>query len=166
MKIYEKIRVTKKNKPLKLLKKKMFCTILNPSEVQLKLTMKLTIFIISAVLLFSFCSVRGGESEFDFANRLAQKGLWKEAHMRWERALATGKNSAALHNNMAVALEQMGKREEAEKEYEKALKLSPNNSRIKGNYERLKNFLKSEDKSEDKSKDKKDNEKKNKKEKE
>lgn len=140
------------------MKKKHFCTILNPSEVQLKLT----IFIISAVLVFSFCSVKGGKSEFDFANRLAQKGLWKEAHMRWERALAAGVENAAIHNNMAIALEQMGKREEAEKEYQKALKLEPNNSRIKGNYERLKNFLKSEDKDK---KDNEDNEKKGKKEK-
>lgn len=132
----------------------MFCTILNSSEVQLKLT----IFIISAVLLLSFCSVRGGKSEFDFANRLAQQGLWKEAYMRWERAATAGKDSAALHNNMAIALEQMGKREEAEKEYQKALKLSPNNSRIKSNYERLKSFLKSEDKEDIDKKDKKEKE--------
>ena len=150
MKRKEKVHATKKNKPLKLLKKDLFCTILNPSEVQLKLK----IFIISAVLLLSFCSVRGGKSEFDFANRLAQQGLWKEAYLRWERVAAAGKESAALHNNMAIALEEMGKREEAEKEYQKALKLSPNNSRIKSNYERLKSFLKSKEKEDNENMDK------------
>ena len=96
----------------------------------------------AAVLFFSSCSTRTGKSEFDFANKLAQQELWKEAFMRWERALAEGEDSAAIHNNMAIALEQMGKRDEAEKEYQKALKLSPNNSKIKGNYERFKNSLK------------------------
>ena len=162
MKRKEKVHVTKKNIPLKLLKKNLFCTILNPSEVQLKLK----IFIISAVLLLSFCSVRGGKSEFDFANRLAQQGLWKEAYLRWERVAAAGKESAALHNNMAIALEEMGKREEAEKEYQKALKLSPNNSRIKSNYERLKSFLKSEDKEDNEDNEKMDKNKKDNKEKE
>ena len=150
MKRKERVYAIKKNKPLKLLKKDLFCTILNPSEVQLKLK----IFIISAVLLLSFCSVRGGKSEFDFANRLAQQGLWKEAYLRWERVAAAGKESAALHNNMAIALEEMGKREEAEKEYQKALKLSPNNSRIKSNYERLKSFLKSKEKEDNENMDK------------
>ena len=86
--------------------------------------------------------------------------------MRWERAAAAGKESAALHNNMAVALEEMGKREEAEKEYQKALKLSPNNSRIKSNYERLKSFLKSEDKEDNEDNEKMDKNKKDNKEKE
>lgn len=138
--------ITKKNISLKKL---FVCTIVYHSEVKvrrikLSFTISFTISLtIAAALLFNSCAARGGKSEFDFANKLAQQELWKEAFMRWERALAKGEDNAAIHNNMAVALEQMGKRDEADKEYQKALKLSPGNSRIKGNYERFKTDLKS-----------------------
>jgi tetratricopeptide (TPR) repeat protein len=133
--------ITKKNM---FLKKYLFCNIVDPSEVKVRrIIFSITIILsTAAVLFFSSCSARMGKSEFDFANKLAQQELWKEAFMRWERALAKGEDNAAIHNNMAIALEQMGKRDEAEKEYQKALKLSPNNSRIKGNYERFKSSLK------------------------
>lgn len=88
----------------------------------------------------SFCSAKTQKSELEFANNLAAQGLWKEAYMRWQRVLESGKENAAIHNNMAIALEQMGKREEAEKEYKKALELAPRNARIKSNYERFKDF--------------------------
>ena len=102
--------------------------------------MRQIIFLLIIVLFLSFCSAKAYKSELDFANNMAKQGLWKEAYLRWQRVLETGKESAAIHNNMAIALEQMGKREEAEKEYKKALELAPNNTRIKSNYERFKDF--------------------------
>jgi tetratricopeptide (TPR) repeat protein len=91
------------------------------------------------ILLLNVCSGHRGQSEFTFANKLAQQGLWKEAYIRWKKVLDSGQDSAALHNNMAIALEKMGKIEEAEKEYQNALKLSPSNQYIQRNLDRLKN---------------------------
>ncbi len=102
--------------------------------------MRQIIFLLIIVLFLSFCSAKVQKSELDFANDLARDGLWKEAYLRWQRVLDSGKESAAIHNNMAIALEQMGKRKEAENEYKKALELAPNNARIKSNYERFKDF--------------------------
>lgn len=93
-----------------------------------------------SLILYS-CAGKSYSSEFDFANNLAKKGLWEEAYMRWQKILDSGKESAALYNNIAIALENMGKPEEAEKAYKKALKLSPDSSKIKSNYDRLKKFL-------------------------
>lgn len=70
--------------------------------------------------------------------------------MRWQRVIASGKDNAKLHNNMAIALESMGKTEEAEKEYRKALEMDPNNPRIKSNYDSFKTFLGRGDKLEQK----------------
>lgn len=117
--------------------------------------------VIIAVFSFSACSAkRGFKSEFDFGNQLAKEGLWKEAHYRWKKALAQGKGSAALYNNIAIALEEMGKFAEAEKAYKKALKLSPNNQTIQSNYDKMKKHLR---KDKDKKKSGKKNEKETKK---
>jgi Tfp pilus assembly protein PilF len=106
---------------------------------------KVLISIVTIIIVgFVGCSPvsRASRSEFDFANKLAKDGLWKEALYRWEKTLKQGKSSAAVYNNMAVALEEMGRFEEAEKSYRKALSISPNNSTIQGNYDRLKKILK------------------------
>ncbi len=97
--------------------------------------------IVTLVLAFTFCSGKRYKTELSFANKLAKDGLWKEAYMRWQRVQTAGHDSAALHNNMAVALEQMGKPREAQKEYEQALKMAPGNQNITRNYDRLKRFL-------------------------
>ena len=102
---------------------------------------KFLIIMVTTLLLLYSCAGKRYSSEFDFANNLAKNGLWKEAYIRWQKILDSGKESAALYNNIAIALEKMGKPEEAEKAYQKALKLSPNNSKIKSNYDRLKKFL-------------------------
>jgi Flp pilus assembly protein TadD len=99
--------------------------------------------LIAVFLVVGGCSAKKVyKSEFDFANKLGQEGLWKEAHYRWQKILAEGKESAALYNNIAVALEEMGRFEEAEEAYKKALKLAPNNSTIRSNYDRLKKLSK------------------------
>lgn len=92
------------------------------------------------------CSAKNSyKSEFSFANKLAQEGLWKEAHFRWMKILENGKPTAELYNNIAIALEEMGKADEAEKMYQQALKMDPNNSTIKSNYDRFKDILKGKD---------------------
>ncbi|HLP47268.1 MAG TPA: hypothetical protein VK469_15050, partial [Candidatus Kapabacteria bacterium] len=79
--------------------------------------MRPLIYILIIIILFSFCSTRKSKAELDFANAMAKQGLWKEAYMRWQKIAAAGKDNAKLHNNMAIALESMGKTDEAEKEY-------------------------------------------------
>jgi len=100
--------------------------------------LKILIFLLIPLLFLCSCAKNKFKSEFDFANKLARKGLWEEAQFRWKKSLKNQKNTAAIRNNMAIALEQMGKIEEAEDEYKKALKLAPNNSYIKKNYEKFK----------------------------
>ncbi len=96
----------------------------------------LTIFtLIFVVVFFNFCATR--QREFDFANQMAKEGLWQEAYFRWQKIVTGDFENASLHNNIAIALEQMGKREEADKEYKLALKLAPENSFIKKNYDRF-----------------------------
>jgi tetratricopeptide (TPR) repeat protein len=126
--------------------------------MEVKMKMKwLPIFLI--VVWLGGCSVHNvSKSEFDFANKLAKQGLWKEAQYRWERALKKGQETAAIYNNIAVSMEEAGKFDEAEKMYQKALSLSPNNSSIKSNYDRLKKLLKNEP--DDKTKDEKKKDKK------
>lgn len=104
----------------------------------------LIILAICLSLGLNFCSVKNERAEFNFANQLAQKGLYKEALMRYKRVQDAGENSAAIHNNMAVALEALGKTGEAEKEYQKALAISPNNYQIKNNFDNFQKRLKGE----------------------
>jgi len=101
-----------------------------PREVELK---KIIFLSICAVML-SACAVNSYRSDSEFANKLAKEGLWQEAYYRWQKAMTPGGGSAALHNNLAVALEYLGRYEEADREYQLALKLAPANSRIQSNY--------------------------------
>jgi len=90
------------------------------------------------VIFIAGCAVNRYRSDFTFASKLAEEGLWKEAHYRMQKALAKDGNSAALHNNLAVILESMDRLPEAEQEYQRAMKLDPKNAYIQGNYERFK----------------------------
>ena len=86
----------------------------------------------------------------------AQKNLWDEAIFRWKKTLESDPNSAASHNNLAVAYEKKGMWEEAKKEYEMAIHLSPKNEYIQSNYERFKKRFEVSDQDEEKNnKDKK-----------
>lgn len=96
--------------------------------------MKKIIFLTIGVVLLAGCAVNSYRSNFEFANKLASEGLWKEAYYRWQKALIPNSGSAALHNNLAVALESLNRLPEAELEYQQALKLDPGNTLIQKNY--------------------------------
>jgi Flp pilus assembly protein TadD len=78
------------------------------------------------------------QNDFKFGNTMAQKGLWNEALYRWEKQLSQGKETAALYNNIAIALENLGKPDEARVAYQKALELRPDHPIIKKNYTKFK----------------------------
>lgn len=73
--------------------------------------------------------------QVQFGISVAQKGLWREAIYRWERATQIDPTYAAAHNNLAIAYEHEGELDKARKAYEKAIELDPTNASIKQNYE-------------------------------
>ena len=78
------------------------------------------------------------KQQVEFGIAVAQRGLWREAIYRWERAAEIDPTYAAAHNNLAIAYEHEGELEKARAAYEKALELEPNNTFIKQNYELFK----------------------------
>jgi Flp pilus assembly protein TadD len=78
------------------------------------------------------------KQQVEFGISVAQRGLWREAIYRWERAAEIDPTYAAAHNNLAIAYEHEGELDKARAAYEKALELEPNNTFIKQNYELFK----------------------------
>lgn len=76
--------------------------------------------------------------QVEFGIDVAQKGLWKEAIYRWEKAVEVDPTYPAAYNNLAIGYEHEGLFEKARAAYEKALELDPRNSYIRQNYELFK----------------------------
>src|SRR5262247_3088046 len=77
-------------------------------------------------------------SQVEFGINVVQRGLWREAIYRWEKAVELDPTYAEAYNDLAIAYEHEGQLEKARKAYEKALELSPNNTQIRQNYELFK----------------------------
>jgi Tfp pilus assembly protein PilF len=110
-------------------------------------------------VLITSCSRPQPHTQLQFGILAAQKGLWDEAIFRWKKVIQSDPNSAAAHNNLAVAYEKKGLWEEAQREYETALKLKPNHDFITANYEKFKSrleYVEDSEKDEDKANKKKD----------
>lgn len=75
------------------------------------------------------------KDQVDFGITVAQRGLWKEASLRWERAVELDPSYGAAWNNLGIGYEQLGRFDDARKAYEKALEVEPNNSYIRNNYD-------------------------------
>jgi type IV pilus assembly protein PilF len=87
----------------------------------------------------SFADARSdAKSQVDFGINVAQRGLWREAIYRWEKAVELDPTYAAAFNDLAIAYEHEGQHDKARKAYEKALDLDQNNSQIRQNYELFK----------------------------
>ena len=87
----------------------------------------------------AFADARGeAKSQVEFGISVAQRGLWKEAMYRWERAVKIDPTYAAAWNNLAIAYEHEGQFEEARKSYEKAVSLDPENLLIRQNFDLFK----------------------------
>ena len=78
------------------------------------------------------------KKQVEFGIQVAQKGLWREAIVRFERASKIDPTYAAAYNNMGIGYEHEGELDKARAAYEKALELEPNNQLIKQNYELFK----------------------------
>lgn len=87
----------------------------------------------------SFADARSdAKAQVAFGINVAQRGLWREAIYRWERAVEIDPTYAAAFNDLAIAYEHEGQLDKARKAYEKALELEPNNTQIRQNYELFK----------------------------
>jgi len=78
------------------------------------------------------------KAQVEFGISVAQRGLWKEAIYRWERATQIDPTYAAGFNNLAVAYEHEGMLDKAAEAYERALKLEPTNALVRQNFELFK----------------------------
>lgn len=78
------------------------------------------------------------KEQVEFGIQVAQRGLWREAIYRWERAAQLDPTYAAAFNNLAVAYEHEGQLNKAREAYEKALALEPDNALIRQNFDLFK----------------------------
>ncbi|MGE3177502.1 MAG: tetratricopeptide repeat protein [Vicinamibacterales bacterium] len=78
------------------------------------------------------------KAEAQFGVDVAQRGLWREAIYRWERAVELDPTYAAAYNNLAVAYEHEGQMDKARQAYEKAVSLEPENIQIQQNFDLFK----------------------------
>jgi Flp pilus assembly protein TadD len=78
------------------------------------------------------------KEQVEFGIQVAQRGLWREAIYRWERATQIDPTYAAAYNNLAIAYEHEGQLDKARAAYEKATELEPSNTLIKQNFDLFK----------------------------
>ena len=98
-----------------------------------------TVFLLTLSATSLAADARGdAKKQVEFGIAVAQRGLWREAIYRWERATQIDPTYAAAHNNLAIAYEHEGELDKARAAYEKAVELEPGNSFIKQNYELFK----------------------------
>ena len=74
-------------------------------------------------------------AQVEFGILVAQRGLWKEATYRWERATEIDPTYGAAWNNLGVGYEQLGRFDDARRAYERALEVEPGNTYIRNNYD-------------------------------
>lgn len=106
------------------------------------MTRRVVLFLVLALagsVVPALADARGSaKAESQFGIDVAQRGLWREAIYRWERAVELDPTYAAAFNNLAVAYEHEGQLDKARQAYEKALALEPANVQIRQNYDLFK----------------------------
>ena len=78
------------------------------------------------------------KKQVQFGIAVAQRSLWGEALLRFQRAVQIDPTYAAAYNNLAIGYEHLGEFDNAREMYEKALRLDPDNASIMQNYELFK----------------------------
>ena len=72
-----------------------------------------------------------------YGARMAERGFWREALFRFERAAKLAPDDPEILNNLAVASEAVGETAKALAAYKRALELRPDDAKIKRNYARF-----------------------------
>ncbi len=97
-----------------------------------------------AILLSGCASSKGatGEARAEMREgfRAASRNYWQEALFRFERARDLEPHDAEILNDLAVALEAMGRYDDALATYKRALQDAPKSSVIRKNYARFAEF--------------------------
>ncbi|MEO7191225.1 MAG: tetratricopeptide repeat protein [Vicinamibacterales bacterium] len=75
------------------------------------------------------------KAQMEFGITVAQRGLWKEATYRWEKAVELDPSFGSAWNDLGIGYEQLGRFDDARKAYEKALEVDPGNTYIRSNYD-------------------------------
>ncbi len=101
----------------------------------------LALIVLSGLLALGACARPLASGALTAGVAAACEDRWDEAVRFWKAALEQDPDSAAAHNNLAVALEKKGAWEEAGREYDEALRLDPANAEIRANYESFKSRL-------------------------
>jgi Tfp pilus assembly protein PilF len=97
------------------------------------------ILLLTALAAPAYADARSdAKAHVEFGIAVAQRGLWKEALYRWEKATQLDPTYAAAFNNLAVGYEHEGMLDKAAEAYERALKLEPNNALVRQNFELFK----------------------------
>jgi type IV pilus assembly protein PilF len=98
----------------------------------------LVLLIAAASAAPAYAQRKQAKEQVEFGIQVAQRGLWKEAIYRWERATQLDPTYAAAFNNLAVAYEHEGQLQKAREAYEKALAIEPENALVRQNYDLFK----------------------------
>ena len=98
-----------------------------------------TILLFSALASPVYADARtDAKAQVEFGINVAQRGLWREAIYRWQKAVEIDPTYAEAHNNLAIGYEHEGEFDKARQSYEQAVKLAPHNLQIQQNYELFK----------------------------
>jgi len=102
------------------------------------------------VLVFTFVFTTAGrkapdnsEAQLSFGVQMAKRGLWSEALFRFKQVEKLEPGDPKTLNNIAVALEALGRFEQALDYYQRALKIDPTDKDLKKNYSRFVEFYRS-----------------------
>jgi Flp pilus assembly protein TadD len=113
--------------------------------MHISLTRALSSLIVSGVAVMALTATplvadtrSDARQQVEFGINVAQRGLWREAIYRWEKAVELDPQYAAAFNDLGIAYEHEGQLEKARRAYEKAIALDPNNAQIRQNYDLFK----------------------------
>jgi Flp pilus assembly protein TadD len=102
----------------------------------MRIRLWLVLLLLGGVAAPAFADRRSdAKAQVEFGIAVANRGLWKEATYRWEKAVEVDPTYGAAWNNLGIGYEQLGRFDEARKAYEKAIELEPGNSYVRSNYD-------------------------------